>query len=407
MVKQIIHISVLFFIPLVGYAQQGCTDPLANNYMPSATINDGSCEYDLTNHTMNFVADLVSPTLNENSGIIFFNGHLFTINDGGNSNSIFEMDTLGTIIREITVTNAVNVDWEGIGQNSQSVFIGDFGNNSGSREDLCIYEISKQDIEDSQVTEVSAIRRSFKFEDQLDFNWASNAHNFDCEALISTEDSIYLFSKNWLNEETKLYKLPLAWSDTAVAILSTGFNVDGLVTDATFDPISERVMLLGYKNNGGNLYSSFIWILWDYQDSFFFSGNKRRVEIGSMFTLGQTEGITLYNGTNGYVSSEQISSVITIPPKLFKFDFSQYFEQESLETHHIEYPQPALVYPNPGHSSIMILGKTGSYSIYEYPNMRLVLSGNKGSDKIDISTLNTGTYLVEIDGLFYKIKKGQ
>ena len=152
MVKQIIHISVLFFIPLVCYTQQGCTDPLANNYIPSATINDGSCEYDLTNHTMNFVADLVSPTLNENSGIIFFNGHLFTINDGGNSNSIFEMDTLGTIIREITVTNAVNVDWEGIGQNSQSVFIGDFGNNSGSREDLCIYEISKQDIEDSQVT---------------------------------------------------------------------------------------------------------------------------------------------------------------------------------------------------------------------------------------------------------------
>ena len=82
MVKQIIHISVLFFFSLVCHAQQGCTDPLANNYTPSATINDGSCEYDLTNHTMNPVADLVSPTLNENSGIIFFNGHLFTINDG-------------------------------------------------------------------------------------------------------------------------------------------------------------------------------------------------------------------------------------------------------------------------------------------------------------------------------------
>ena len=39
--------------------------------------------------------------------------------------------------------------------------------------------------------------------------------------------------------------------------------------------------------------------------------------------------------------------------------------------------------------------------------MKIVLSGNKGSDKIDISTLNTGTYLIEIDGLIYKIKKGQ
>ena len=403
MVKQIIHISVLFFFSLAYYAQEGCTDPLANNYTPSATINDGSCEYDLTSYTLNLVTDL-SPTLNENSGIIFFNGHLYSINDGGNSNSIFETDTLGTIIREITVTNAINVDWEGISQNSQSVFIGDIGNNSGSREDLCIYEISKQDIEDPQSTEVSAIRRPFKFEDQLDFNWASNAHNFDCEALISTEDSIYLFSKNWQNEETKLYKLPIAWSDTAVAILSTGFNVDGLVTDATFDPISERVMLLGYKNIGGNLYTSFIWILWDYQDSFFFSGNKRRIEIGSMFTLGQTEGITLYNGTNGYVSSEQISSVITIPPKLFNFDFSPYLEQETLGIDHVR-QQPVLVYPNPSHSYITIHGKKGTYSIYEYPSMRFVSSGKNESNRIDISGLNVGTYLIEIESVIYKFKK--
>ena len=372
--------------------------------MPSATINDGSCEYDLTSHTMNPVTDLVSPTLNENSGTIFFNGHIFTINDGGNSNSIFELDTLGTIIREIMVTNAINVDWEGICQNSQSVFIGDFGNNSGSREDLCIYEISKQDIQDSQVIEVSATRRPFKFEDQLDFNWASNAHNFDCEALISTEDSIYLFSKNWLNEETKLYKLPTAWTDTAVAILSDGFNVDGLITDATFDPISERVMLLGYKNNGGNLYTSFIWILWDYQGSFFFSGNKRRIEIGSMFTLGQTEGIALYNGTNGYVSSEQISSVITIPPKLFKFDFSQYLEPELLDIILVD-SLPTLVYPNPGHSYVTIHGKKGTYSIYEYPSMRCVSSGKNESTRIDISGLNVGTYLIEIDSVIYKFKK--
>ena len=404
MVKQIIHISVLFFFSLAYYAQEGCTDPLANNYTPSATINDGSCEYDLTSHTMNLVTDLVSPTLNENSGIIFFNGHLFTINDGGNSNSIFELDTLGTIIREITVTNAINVDWEGISQNSQSIFIGDFRNNSGSREDLCIYEISKQDIEDPQSTEVSAIRRPFKFEDQLDFNWASNAHDFDCEALISTEDSLHLFSKNWLNEETKLYKLPIAWTDTAVAILSAGLNVDGLITDATFDPISERVMLLGYKNNGGNLYTSFIWIFWNYQGSSLFSGNKRRIEIGSMFTLGQTEGIALYNSTNGYVSSEQISSVITIPPKLFNFDFSEYLEPESLGIDMVNSLQ-SLVYPNPGHSYITIHGKKGIYSIYEYPSMRFVSSGKNESNRIDLSGLNVGTYLIEIDSVIYKFKK--
>ena len=163
-------------------------------------------------------------------------------------------------------------------------------------------------------------------------------------------------------------------------------------------------MLLGYKNNGGNLYTSFVWLLWDYQGSSFFSGNKRRIEIGSMFTLGQTEGIALYNGTNGYVSSEQISSVITIPPKLFKFDFSQYLEPELLDISSVD-SLTTLVYPNPGHAYITINGTKGTYSIYEYPSMRFVSSGKNESTRIDISSLNVGTYLIDLGGVIYKFKK--
>ena len=89
-------------------------------------------------------------------------------------------------------------------------------------------------------------------------------------------------------------------------------------------------MLLGYKNNGANFYTSFIWMLWDYNANDFFSGNKRRIEIGTMLSLGQTEGIALKGNASGFVSSEEISSVITIPPKLLKFDFSEYFNGEAL-----------------------------------------------------------------------------
>ena len=123
-----------------------------------------------------------------------------------------------------------------------------------------------------------------------------------------------------------------------------------------------------------------------------------------MFTLGQTEGITIYNGTNGYVSSEQISSVITIPPKLFNFDFSPYLEQETLGIDHVR-QQPVLVYPNPSHSFITIHGKKGTYSIYEYPSMRLISSGKNESNRIDISGLNAGTYIIELEGVIYKLKK--
>ena len=353
---------------------------------------------------MESVANLDSPILNENSGIVFFDNHLYTINDGGNSNSIFEMDTLGAIIREITVVNATNVDWEALSHNNQSVFIGDFGNNSGSREDLCIYEISKQDILDPQATEVSATRRLFRLQDQVDFTWNSNSHNYDCEAFVSTDDSLYLFSKNWLDEETKLYRLPNTWSDTAVAVLDNGFNVDGLITDASVDLISGNIMLLGYKNNGANLYSSFIWMLWDYEENVFFSGNKRRFEIGTMFSLAQTEGLALKDNSTGYVSSEQISSVITIAPKLFKFNLSDYLQQEPLSAGSIE-SVLSTAYPNPGRDFLTIENLNGHYFIYELSTLKLVSSGELISNRVDISKLNAGTYFIQVDELKIKFKK--
>ena len=211
MVKKIICLSFLACATTFVNAQQGCTDPLASNYSSGATVNDGSCVYESTNYTMEDVADLNSSFLNENSGIIVFNDHVLTINDGGNSNTIYELDTMGSIIREINILSATNVDWEAISQNSQSVFVGDFGNNSGSRENLCIYEISKADIQDPSVNQVTAIRSVFRYKDQVDFTWGSNAHNYDCEAFLCTEDSMYLFSKNWIDEETKRYSLPISW----------------------------------------------------------------------------------------------------------------------------------------------------------------------------------------------------
>ena len=88
--------------------------------------------------------------------------------DGGNSNSIYELDTLGNLIREISVIGASNVDWEGLSQNDEHIYIGDFGNNSGSRSDLCIYELDKAQIIDPNVTEIVAVKKSFVYSN----NWS-------------------------------------------------------------------------------------------------------------------------------------------------------------------------------------------------------------------------------------------
>ena len=403
MVTKGFYIIGFICLPFFSCCQEGCTDPLAINYNSSAVINNGSCVYDESFYAMAAVSDLTSPLLNENSGLIYFASHLWTINDGGNNNSIYELDTLGNLIREISVVGASNVDWEGLSQNDEHIYIGDFGNNSGSRSDLCIYELDKAQIIDPNVTEIVAVKKSFVYSDQVQFNWPLNQHNYDCEALIASNDSLYLFTKNWLNEEVNIYVLPSHWTDTAAAILKESFNSDGLITGASRDSESGHTFLLGYKNNGANLYSCFVWILWDHALFDFFGGNKRRIEIGSMFTLGQTEGVALMNGHEGFVSGEQISSIITIDPKLSSFDFTQYFSSEMMNLAENDLFLP---YPNPVENTIFILEKPSYFEIYNASTMKLVLKGEIASNKIDVSVLKGGKYILKTSNFnhqFFKI----
>lgn len=320
MAKEII---LTFYLFLYGFslAQSGCTDPQANNFDPSAIINDGSCSYPATSYSMSLINNL-NDQVQETSGLIRTGNFLYTFNDSGSNTNIHELDTSGTVLRSIVVTGATNVDWEAITCNSTHVFIGDFGNNSGNRQNLCVYRFSKSDlIQDTIVAE----KLPFFWSDQFQFMAQPNAHDFDCEAFLAREDSLVLFSKNWLNLYTRRYVLPVYWNDTIAAILRDSFFVDGLITDASLSPDQSRTFLLGYKNNGNNFYTSFIWNLWDYPNGQVFSGNKRRIEIGNVLNVSQTEGLALISNQSGYVSSEKVVSFVTLAPKLFKFNFEAYF----------------------------------------------------------------------------------
>lgn len=78
--------------------------------------------------------------LSETSGIITFDSLIWTFNDSGGEAKIFGLNTkTGSITRTLEIKNGKNSDWEDIGQNKEFIFIGDFGNNDGSRKDLRIY----------------------------------------------------------------------------------------------------------------------------------------------------------------------------------------------------------------------------------------------------------------------------
>ena len=84
--------------------------------------------------------------LNETSGLIFYKGLLWTINDSGGKNVVYGFDFNGEIQHEIEIKDAKNNDWEEIAQDEKHIYIGDFGNNNGMRKDLKIYKIKKKDI---------------------------------------------------------------------------------------------------------------------------------------------------------------------------------------------------------------------------------------------------------------------
>ena len=401
LMKQFSLLLSILFSPII-YGQFGCTDSQASNFNASASINDGSCLYNPTNYSLNLVANLVD-TLSENSGLVWAAGKLYTFNDSGSGTKMYEVMANGTIIRTIHIANSTNVDWEAMTSDSTYFYLGDFGNNNGNRTDLCIYRLLKSEVCNNTIDTVVAEKMNFSWADQLDFTSAYNANDFDCEAFYATEDSLFLFSKNWVDLKTKCYALPNYWTDTLNATLSSQFDVDGLITDACKDTMNDRIYLLGYKNNGNNFYTSFIWCLWDHASNFIFSGNKRRIEIGNVLTVSQTEGIALSDNGTAYVSAEKVINIITIPAKLFSLNFSAYFEESTgIESLSNESPfQLSNILINEGIIELTINVPFREVYIEDIQGKRIMEIENKVS-RLPINDFH-GLYFLRIDNILYPI----
>ncbi len=277
----------------------GCTDPRANNYNPAATVNDGSCTYDPTFYSPPF-RYLLPNEVEETSGLLYSDNDFWTLNDSGNDPVIYRLDTAnGTIIQRITVLKATNVDWETLAQDDDYIYIGDVGNNSGNRDDLGIYIVAKASIPSSGDASVNSNHITFTYSDYPGQKIKRDDNNFDCEAMVCIGDSLYLFSKNWGNQKTKLYRLPKTPGNYTAELLYT-FDAEGLVTGADHYEEAKEITLLGYHKSTK---IPFFWLLFDYRDNIFFSGNKRRIDLISIVS-NQSEGVTYTSNKNGIISSE-------------------------------------------------------------------------------------------------------
>jgi hypothetical protein len=239
---------------------------------------------------------LLPQELNENSGMIWYDGLIWTINDSNGDPCIYALDTATvSIVRRVSVENVENIDWEEIAQDESYLYIGDFGNNDGSRHDLRIYKINKSDLNQSSV--VPEIIQ-FSYPDQTDFTPALYDTPFDCEAMISAGDTLQLFTKNWTGGDTRMYKVP-ATKGNHVAVLCGSLTIDGQVTASAYSSADQCLYLLGYYN-----YTPFLCRLKDFIPGEDYKGTVQQNSFTDNFGT-QTEGIALPDNGDILVSCEK------------------------------------------------------------------------------------------------------
>jgi hypothetical protein len=375
----------------------GCTDYRASNYKSSATINDGSCTYSPTAYTPVKVISKLSDTLDGTSALICINGELWSLNDDGYSNAIYHLDKKdGHILQSIYIRKVSKYDWESMTIDAQYkyIYIGNTGNNFGNRKNLEIYRITQSQIGKKPVDTVDADVISYSYADQSDFTSSLNNTRFDCDAMVVINDTIHLFSKDWIGGNTKHYIMPSS-PGTYVLNPIDSFHVGCMISDAAYDPFTRRITLTGYESSG----ACYLWLLWDYNGSKVFSGNKRRIDIGFFFNTGQVDGACFIDSNTLYLTNENNAVVNS----LMMVNSAQWMGPKGMGVSKSEtYDGGFTLLENPAHN-ILRLTCSGNLdgplylSIYDTEGKRVsgkVLKDGKLPFPIDIEMLDYGTYIL-------------
>lgn len=332
-------------------------------------------------------------SLSETSGIILYNNKLWTHNDSGGEASIFQIDTTsGSVISVKGVRNAINNDWEDVCRDDTWLYIGDIGNNSGTRESLQIYRILLSELDDELLDSVNSEIISFSYDPAIyPETVKSDNSDFDCEAMIVKGDSIYLFSKNWLNKKCYTYSIPIIPGSYTACRRDT-LNTQGLICGADYNPETNMVCLIGYVY--GIPAPSIFFLLSGFEDDDFFGGTSVRYELE--LNGYQTESAVFRDNSRVWITNEnflghtQSLYEITLPGSEAGIILNN----------------PGLsIYPNPASDEINInVGNSVKYryTITDSSGNIVAKSCKKQtfneSIKIDISGLKPGRYFLELCG---------
>ncbi len=349
--------------------------------LPLLLLSSGLCAQGLQ---PTLLTDLV-PELYESSGLLIVEGQVWTHNDSGNPNKLYRVDpSTGVILRELTLLNASNVDWEEVTSDESWVYVGDIGNNYGNRTDLRIYRFPLEQLLDPGITSVLVDTIGFAFADQTDFSPIPLGTNWDCEAFISLGDSLYLFTKNWADLRSYVYVLP-AEPGMHMAQRRDTLESMGLITGSALDRDRDVLVLLGYDL----LMHPFVWRFSGYSGTAFFGGLSQYHSIA--LTAAQTEGIAWAALDTVFFTNEAEESGNA---RLWQLALGIDASVKGTTA-----PLQLVLLPNPTSHSFSLDG--------QYERAHLALRDEYGAevlgkqvslqDSVDVSHLATGLYLVEVE----------
>lgn len=251
---------------------------------------------------------VLSDRLAENSGLDFFSGRLFTFNDSGNSADLFEINPQNGDLQVIYKTNLQNKDWEALANDGQHFYIGDFGNNAGTRKDLTIYKLPF--VNDSlKMDSLKSIR--FFYPEQKDFRPRNISQNFDAESMIFLKNQLHVFTKEWATNTISHYLInPESTADQPAEKLET-YDLGFVATDVAY--YSEKLYVVGYTKKAG----VFLSVFQEDENGFFFAKPTKKYALGSAPRIGQVEGIAA-NEKGLYFSSEHFNfKIFDVPQSLY------------------------------------------------------------------------------------------
>jgi WD40 repeat protein len=239
--------------------------------------------------------------LKEVSGITYFpeTNLLYTLEDSGNSNKIYALDPEGKIEKTITITNAINIDWEDITKDkNDNLYIGDFGNNDNTRQDLCIYKINKKELnKDNAVAEYKV---SFSYPEQNEFPPKKKEMFYDVEGFLEYENYFYLFTKNrskGFDGTAFIYKIPnAAGNQKAIKIgeFKTCDNYNHCVlTSATISPDGKKVVVLSHDK---------IVLFQNFQNDLFQKGTQTEISLNH---FSQKESVVFKDNNTLLIADEK------------------------------------------------------------------------------------------------------